>query len=174
MFVFVCFFCDNESNILFIYDVRDCAKLMVSFHSEAPESKLRAIYKKFCSTDRCAVALRTPAKNLSAESWIDSSLGGVILDDCLLWLETYGWFSFRRKIILLYDLYFFFILCLVWNNISCRIMTLPQRLILFVVELIYAIIEWNLVFANACVGLWLDWIVCKWFVYLYLLGILLG
>ncbi|WJX64485.1 hypothetical protein P8452_49260 [Trifolium repens] len=48
--------------------LRDCAKLMVSFHSEAPESKLRAIYKKFCSTDRCAVALRTPAKNLSAES----------------------------------------------------------------------------------------------------------
>ncbi|GAU21666.1 hypothetical protein TSUD_251500 [Trifolium subterraneum] len=44
--------------------LRDCAKLMVSFHSEAPESKLRAIYKKFCSTDRCAVALRTPAKNL--------------------------------------------------------------------------------------------------------------
>ncbi|XP_045833666.1 G2/mitotic-specific cyclin S13-7 [Trifolium pratense] len=48
--------------------LRDCAKLMVSFHSEAPESKLRAIYKKFCSTERLAVALRTPAKNLTAES----------------------------------------------------------------------------------------------------------
>ena len=67
----VCFmrlFCVNESNILFIYVVRDCAKLMVSFHSAAPESRLRAIYKKFCSSDRCAVALMTPAKNLSSES----------------------------------------------------------------------------------------------------------
>ncbi|AET00160.1 putative cyclin [Medicago truncatula] len=48
--------------------LRDCAKLMASFHSAAPESRLRAIYKKFCSSDRCAVALMTPAKNLSSES----------------------------------------------------------------------------------------------------------
>ncbi|KAL5101554.1 hypothetical protein RYX36_005881 [Vicia faba] len=48
--------------------LRDCAKLMVSFHSAAPDSKLRAIYKKFCGTDRCSVALVAPANNLSAES----------------------------------------------------------------------------------------------------------
>ncbi|XP_061372573.1 G2/mitotic-specific cyclin S13-7 [Gastrolobium bilobum] len=48
--------------------LRDCAKLMVNLHSDAPESKLRAVYKKFCSPDRCAVALLTPAKNFSAQS----------------------------------------------------------------------------------------------------------
>ncbi|XP_004491216.1 G2/mitotic-specific cyclin S13-7 [Cicer arietinum] len=52
--------------------LRECAKLMVSFHSAAPESRLKAIYKKFCSTDRCAVALRTPAKNLSAHTDTES------------------------------------------------------------------------------------------------------
>ncbi|XP_020223332.1 G2/mitotic-specific cyclin S13-7 [Cajanus cajan] len=46
--------------------LRDCAKIMVNLHSDAPESKLRAVYKKFCSSDRSAVALLTPAKNLSA------------------------------------------------------------------------------------------------------------
>lgn len=53
---------------LFIYDARDCAKHMVCFHAAAPDGKLRAIYKKFISSDRCAVALLTPAKNLSAQS----------------------------------------------------------------------------------------------------------
>ncbi|KAI4308233.1 hypothetical protein L6164_031330 [Bauhinia variegata] len=37
--------------------LRECAALMASLHSAAPESKLRAVYKKFCSTDRGAVAL---------------------------------------------------------------------------------------------------------------------
>ncbi|XP_027332322.1 G2/mitotic-specific cyclin S13-7 [Abrus precatorius] len=48
--------------------LRDCAKLMVNLHSGAPESKLRAVYKKFCSSDRCTVALLTPAKNLLSQS----------------------------------------------------------------------------------------------------------
>ncbi|XP_057441456.1 G2/mitotic-specific cyclin S13-7 [Lotus japonicus] len=48
--------------------LRECAKLLVNLHTAAPESKLRAIYKKFCSSDRCAVALLyVPAKNLSAQ-----------------------------------------------------------------------------------------------------------
>ncbi|KAL2316900.1 hypothetical protein Fmac_030776 [Flemingia macrophylla] len=46
--------------------LRDCAKIMVNLHSESPESKLRAVYKKFSSSDHGAVALLTPAKNLSA------------------------------------------------------------------------------------------------------------
>ncbi|KAK7300268.1 hypothetical protein RJT34_11109 [Clitoria ternatea] len=46
--------------------LRECAKLMVNLHCGAPESKLRAVYKKFSSTDRDAVALHAPAKNLSA------------------------------------------------------------------------------------------------------------
>ncbi|KAK7276640.1 hypothetical protein RIF29_17783 [Crotalaria pallida] len=46
--------------------LRDCAKIMVNLHSAAPESKLRGVYKKFSSSERSAVALVTPAKNLSA------------------------------------------------------------------------------------------------------------
>ncbi|KAL1347962.1 hypothetical protein HN51_023964 [Arachis hypogaea] len=49
-------------------NIRNCAKHMVNFHVAAPESKLRAVYKKFSSMDRSAVALRTPAKNLLAQS----------------------------------------------------------------------------------------------------------
>ncbi|KAL2325744.1 hypothetical protein Fmac_024802 [Flemingia macrophylla] len=45
---------------------KDCAKIMVNLHSEALESKLRAVYKKFSSLDHGVVALLTPAKNLSA------------------------------------------------------------------------------------------------------------
>ncbi|XP_054799218.1 G2/mitotic-specific cyclin S13-7-like isoform X1 [Prosopis cineraria] len=44
--------------------LRECAKLMVSFHSLAGESKLKAVYKKFCNPDRCAVALLPPARSL--------------------------------------------------------------------------------------------------------------
>ncbi|KAL2330693.1 hypothetical protein Fmac_018274 [Flemingia macrophylla] len=46
--------------------LRDCAKIMVNLHSEAPESKLRAVYKKFSSSNHGVVAFLTPAKNLSA------------------------------------------------------------------------------------------------------------
>lgn len=42
---------------------RDCAKLMISFHSAmASESKLRAVYKKFSGS----VALLPPARNILA------------------------------------------------------------------------------------------------------------
>ncbi|KAL3580195.1 hypothetical protein D5086_018030 [Populus alba] len=46
----------------------DCAKLLVHFHTAAAESKLKAVYKKFSSADRGAVALLTPARSLSSES----------------------------------------------------------------------------------------------------------
>ncbi|KAI5576634.1 hypothetical protein BDE02_09G057600 [Populus trichocarpa] len=42
--------------------LRDCAKLLVHFHTAAAESKLKAVYKKFSSADRGAVALLTPAR----------------------------------------------------------------------------------------------------------------
>ncbi|XP_042493345.1 G2/mitotic-specific cyclin S13-7-like isoform X2 [Macadamia integrifolia] len=43
----------------------DCAKLLVSFHSSAAESKLKGVYKKYSSPERRAVALLPPAKNLT-------------------------------------------------------------------------------------------------------------
>ncbi|CAJ1971237.1 unnamed protein product [Sphenostylis stenocarpa] len=48
--------------------LRDCAKILVNLHAAAPESKLRAVYKKFSSSDCCSVALRSPAKNLTTLS----------------------------------------------------------------------------------------------------------
>ncbi|XP_022756246.1 G2/mitotic-specific cyclin S13-7-like isoform X1 [Durio zibethinus] len=42
----------------------NCAKLLVKFHSTASESKLKAVYRKFSTPDRCAVALLSPAKSL--------------------------------------------------------------------------------------------------------------
>ena len=45
---------------------RECAKLLVSFHSEAAGSKLKAVYRKFSSPERASVALFPPAKSLIA------------------------------------------------------------------------------------------------------------
>ncbi|XP_050236720.1 G2/mitotic-specific cyclin S13-7-like [Mercurialis annua] len=45
--------------------LRDCAKLLVKFHSAAAESKLKAVHKKFSSEKRGAVALLSPAKCFS-------------------------------------------------------------------------------------------------------------
>ncbi|CAK9181123.1 unnamed protein product [Ilex paraguariensis] len=54
--------------------IRDCAKLLVSFHSAASESKLKAVYRKFSNPDRGSVALFPPAKSLlAAENHISSS-----------------------------------------------------------------------------------------------------
>ena len=47
---------------------RDCAKLLVGFHSAAAESKLKVVYGKYSSSDRGAVALFTPPKSLLARS----------------------------------------------------------------------------------------------------------
>ena len=47
---------------------RDCAELLVSLHSVAAEGKLKAVHRKFTSSDRVAVALLTPAKSLSSKS----------------------------------------------------------------------------------------------------------
>ncbi|XP_059668292.1 G2/mitotic-specific cyclin S13-7-like [Cornus florida] len=46
----------------------DCAKLLVSFHLMAAESKLKAIYRKYSNPQRGAVALLPPAKSLLAMS----------------------------------------------------------------------------------------------------------
>ncbi|XP_043712953.1 G2/mitotic-specific cyclin S13-7-like [Telopea speciosissima] len=43
----------------------ECAKLLVSFHSSAAESKLKGVYKKYSGPQRRAVALLPPAKNLT-------------------------------------------------------------------------------------------------------------
>ncbi|OMO67546.1 hypothetical protein COLO4_30104 [Corchorus olitorius] len=44
--------------------LKNCAKLLVKFHSTAAESKLKAVHRKFSSQDRNAVALLPPARNL--------------------------------------------------------------------------------------------------------------
>lgn len=70
-------FCQlSWSDSRFIFAARDCAKIMVNLHAAAPGSKLRAVYKKFCNSDLSAVALLSPAKDLSALSW--ASLGGEV------------------------------------------------------------------------------------------------
>ncbi|XP_060197082.1 G2/mitotic-specific cyclin S13-7-like [Lycium barbarum] len=43
----------------------ECTKQLVSYHLGAAENKLKAIYRKFSSPDRAAVALFPPARNLS-------------------------------------------------------------------------------------------------------------
>ncbi|KAF7803980.1 G2/mitotic-specific cyclin S13-7 [Senna tora] len=43
---------------------RDCARLLVSYHSMAGNGKLQAVYKKYSDFKRGAVALNPPAKNL--------------------------------------------------------------------------------------------------------------
>lgn len=49
-------------------EIKDCAGLLVSLHSAAAEGKLKAVHRKFSSSDRGAVALLTPAKSLSSKS----------------------------------------------------------------------------------------------------------
>ncbi|KAL3366998.1 hypothetical protein AABB24_011616 [Solanum stoloniferum] len=44
--------------------LRECAKQLVSFHSGAAENKLKAVYRKFSSPDRGAVALLPTARDV--------------------------------------------------------------------------------------------------------------
>ncbi|KAL6988076.1 G2/mitotic-specific cyclin-1 [Sarracenia purpurea var. burkii] len=44
----------------------NCAKLLVSFHLTAAESKLKVIYRKYSNAERGSVALLPPAKALLA------------------------------------------------------------------------------------------------------------
>lgn len=44
----------------------DCAKLLVTFHSMAAESKLKVVYRKYSNPQRGAVALLPPAKTILA------------------------------------------------------------------------------------------------------------
>lgn len=48
--------------------VIDCARLLVSYHSDATNHKLKVIYKKYSNSERGAVALLPPAKSLLAAS----------------------------------------------------------------------------------------------------------
>ncbi|TQD89842.1 hypothetical protein C1H46_024608 [Malus baccata] len=48
--------------------LRDCAKLLVGLHSNAAESKLQAVYRKFSRPDYGAVALSVPAKSFQPSS----------------------------------------------------------------------------------------------------------
>ncbi|KAK4493565.1 hypothetical protein RD792_017752, partial [Penstemon davidsonii] len=48
--------------------IMDCAKLLVSYHSGVEEQKLKGIYKKYCDSERGAVALLPPAKFLLASA----------------------------------------------------------------------------------------------------------
>ncbi|XP_019197766.1 PREDICTED: G2/mitotic-specific cyclin S13-7-like isoform X2 [Ipomoea nil] len=45
-------------------EIADCAKMLVGFHAGAAENKLKAVYRKFSSPDRGAVALFPPAAAL--------------------------------------------------------------------------------------------------------------
>lgn len=44
--------------------LRDCAKQLVSYHDALPESKLKAVYRKFSRPEKGAVALLSPGKVL--------------------------------------------------------------------------------------------------------------
>ncbi|XP_068658735.1 G2/mitotic-specific cyclin S13-7-like isoform X2 [Aristolochia californica] len=50
----------------------DCVKALINSHSMAAESKLKAVYKKYSSPDRNAVALLPPATKFSEELKISS------------------------------------------------------------------------------------------------------
>ena len=58
----------NKVLISCMWFYRDCAKLLVEFHSAAAESKLKVVYGKYSCSDRCAVALVPPPKSLLARS----------------------------------------------------------------------------------------------------------
>lgn len=45
-------------------DIRDCAKMLASFHAGAAENKLRAVYRKYSNPERGAVALFPPPSGL--------------------------------------------------------------------------------------------------------------
>ncbi|KAI7754381.1 hypothetical protein M8C21_025613 [Ambrosia artemisiifolia] len=48
-------------------ELRDCAKILVSFHASANETKLKAVYRKYVNPEKGAVALFPPARSLLAE-----------------------------------------------------------------------------------------------------------
>ncbi|KAJ0775586.1 putative cyclin domain-containing protein [Helianthus annuus] len=48
-------------------ELRECAKMLVSFHAGANEANLKAVYRKYVNPERGAVALFPPARSLLAE-----------------------------------------------------------------------------------------------------------
>nr|GFC81242.1 hypothetical protein [Tanacetum cinerariifolium] len=73
--------------------IRDCAKILVSFHACASESKLKEVYEKYVNPDRGAVALFPPATSL----WLgcyDSALVCFTLNHfgkIRKFINVYGW-----------------------------------------------------------------------------------
>lgn len=53
---------------------RDCAQILVNSHSAAPDSKLKAVYKKYSSLERGAVALNPPAVKMLEELKVSLAL----------------------------------------------------------------------------------------------------
>lgn len=53
--------------------LRDCARLLVSFHAAAAESKLKAVYRKFSNPEKGSIALFPPARSLLAAATVSSS-----------------------------------------------------------------------------------------------------
>ncbi|RDX95611.1 hypothetical protein CR513_21858, partial [Mucuna pruriens] len=45
-------------------ELRDCAKLLVRLHSNAPGSVVKTVYKKFCSLEKGGVALLSPPQHI--------------------------------------------------------------------------------------------------------------
>ena len=50
--------------LTFLWWFRDCAKILVTSHSTAPENKLKVVYKKYSSEKLGGVALRPPATEI--------------------------------------------------------------------------------------------------------------
>ncbi|KAD6453324.1 hypothetical protein R6Q59_015166 [Mikania micrantha] len=48
------------------HELRECAKILVTFHECASETKLKAVYRKYVNPEKGAVALFPPARNLEA------------------------------------------------------------------------------------------------------------
>ncbi|OIV92541.1 hypothetical protein TanjilG_02304 [Lupinus angustifolius] len=51
-----------------VFAARDCARLLVSFHSTLVNGKLKVLYRKYSDPQRRAVAMLPPAKNLMPEN----------------------------------------------------------------------------------------------------------
>lgn len=47
---------------------RECAELLVNLHRGVADGKLKAVYRKYSSPDRGAIALLPPAKSPSEEN----------------------------------------------------------------------------------------------------------
>jgi len=49
---------------------RECARLLVSFHSMVGNEELKVVYRKYSDPQKGAVAMLPPAKNLLPEGFV--------------------------------------------------------------------------------------------------------